>query len=231
MIAGLLALVLAAADTTTRFAPTDVDSLAVLDAVVTAPAVAPVVVSPAVPVEALVPTIAAPVSAAMVRFDPRLAPWTASDDTVPRKKRKLVEYSEWYGRRVALHKALSWAMLPLFAVSYYTGDQLAEKGEGGVSGTVRSLHPLAAGGAAAVFGVNTITGLWNLWDARHDPEGRTRRIIHSVLFIAADAGFAYAGSLGEDAGENGETRSRHRNIALGSMSVSTIGWLIMLIGK
>ena len=231
MIAGLLALVLAASDTTTRFAPEGLDSLAAVEVVVAAPSIAAPAAPAAVPLDALVPTVTAPVSAAMVRFEPRLVPWTASDDTVPRKKRKLVEYSEWYGRRLMIHKTLSWAMLPLFAVSYYTGDQLAEKGKRGVSGTVRSLHPLAAGGAAAVFGVNTVTGLWNLWDARHDPEGRTRRIIHSVLFLAADAGFAYAGSLGEDAGENGETRSRHRNIALGSMGVSTLGWLIMLIGK
>lgn len=155
----------------------------------------------------------------------------APTDTGTRKRARAIEYSEWYGRRVAIHKTLSWAMFPLFAVSYYTGDQLAQKGSRGVSSTVRSLHPVAAGGAAAVFGVNTVTGLWNLWDARKDPADRKRRYLHSALFLLADAGFAYAGSLGEDAGENGETRSRHRNIAIGSMSASTAGWLIMFLRK
>lgn len=155
----------------------------------------------------------------------------APADTGARKKPRAIEYSEWYGRRVAIHKTLSWAMIPLFAVSYYTGDQLAEKGEEGVSETVKSLHPLAAGGAAAVFGVNTVTGLWNLWDSRHDPADRKRRYLHSALFILADAGFAYAGSLGDEAGDNGAIRRRHRNIALGSMGVSTAGWLVMLLKK
>jgi hypothetical protein len=116
-------------------------------------------------------------------------------------------------------------------VSYYTGDRLARDGRAASPALVRNLHPYAAGGAAVVFGVNTVTGLWNLWAARKDPEGRTRRILHSVLFIAADAGFAYAGSLGDEAGENGRIRDRHRTIALGSMGVSTVGWLIMLIGN
>lgn len=155
----------------------------------------------------------------------------AAVDTGTKKRARSIEYSEWYGRRVAIHKTLSWAMLPLFAVSYYTGDQLAEKGRAGVSSTVRSLHPLAAGGAAGVFGVNTVTGLWNLWDSRHDPADRKRRYLHSALFILADAGFAYAGSLGDDAGNNGAIRRRHRNIALGSMGVSTAGWLVMLLRK
>jgi hypothetical protein len=156
---------------------------------------------------------------------------TTPSDTGDRKRPRAIEYSEWYGRRVAIHKTLSWAMFPLFAVSYYTGDQLAEKGRAGVSGTVRTLHPYAAGGAAAVFGVNTVTGLWNLWDARKDPADRKRRYLHSALFILADAGFAYAGSLGDEAGDNGATRRRHRNIALGSMGASTAGWLIMFLKK
>jgi hypothetical protein len=150
-------------------------------------------------------------------------------DTGTRKRARAVRYSEWYGRRVAIHKALSWTMLPLFAVSYYTGTQLADNGRAGVSSTVRTLHPIAAGGAAAVFGVNTVTGVWNLWESRRDPADRKRRYLHSALFLLADAGFAYAGSLGEDAGEDGRIRSRHRNIAIGSMGVSTAGWLIMLL--
>ena len=88
----------------------------------------------------------------------------------------------------------------------------------------------AATGASVVFGVNTVTGLWNLWDARHDPEGRKKRIIHSVLFMIADGGFAYAGSIGKQARDNSAIRDRHRTIALSSMGVSYVSMMIMLLG-
>lgn len=151
----------------------------------------------------------------------------AAEDTV-RPRRKAVTYSDGYAKRVAIHKALSWAMLPLFAVSYASGDQLLEKGSD-APGWARSIHPVAAGGTAALFGANLVTGSWNLWEGRKDPNGRTRRIVHSVLFLAASGGFAYAGSIADEAEENGDKRRLHKNVALGSMSASTASWLLMLI--
>ena len=77
-----------------------------------------------------------------------------------------------------------------------------------------------------------MTGGWNLWEGRKDPNGRNRRILHSVLFTAASGGFAYAGTkLADDAQENMNARRTHRNVALGSMGLSTVSWLIMLIGN
>ncbi len=221
MIAGMLALMLVSADTTMRFPAIDLDSL-------------PVPVATAVAM--IEPPAATPQSSdsGATANDPALGlrMVLARPDTIVKKKRAaLVEYSEWYGRRVTLHKALSWTMIPLFAVSYYTGDRLARDGRASSPYAVRALHPWAATGAAAVFGVNTVTGVWNLWASRKDPEGRTRRWIHSALFIVADAGFAYAGSIGREGRENGAIRDRHRTIALSSMGVSTVGWLIMLIGQ
>ncbi len=35
-----------------------------------------------------------------------------------------------------------------------------------------------AASIAVLFGVNTVTGVWNLRDARKDPAGRTRRTVH-----------------------------------------------------
>ena len=212
MIAGLLALFLSTADTT-LVNRTPIDTTAV-----PVPGALAVSSAPEPPLSAI---------AALPTLSPSMLP--VPGDTGTRKRARAVQYSEWYGRRVAIHKALSWTMLPLFAVSYYTGTQLADNGRAGVSSTVRTLHPIAAGGAAAVFGVNTVTGVWNLWESRRDPADRKRRYLHSALFLLADAGFAYAGSLGEDAGEDGRIRSRHRNIAIGSMGVSTAGWLIMLL--
>ncbi len=216
MIAGVLALMLVSADTTMRFPTIDLDTFPVpVVATIDSPATVPADVR-------LTGTDSA--------IGPRLS-WARPDTTVKKKRAALVEYSEWYGRRLTLHKALSWTMIPLFAVSYYTGDRLARDGRANSPYAVRALHPWAATGAAAVFGVNTVTGVWNLWASRKDPEGRTRRWIHSALFIIADAGFAYAGSIGREGREDGEIRDRHRTIALSSMGVSTAGWLIMLIGR
>jgi len=211
MMTGLLALVLCASDTAARSAGPPQDTLP--------PAAAAAVNAPAPRDTSLV---------ARPRGGPRLA--VAPGDTGT-KRRPLVEYSDWYGRRLAIHRTLSWAMLPLFAASYYTGDRLARDGRDASPTWVRRTHPISAGAAAGVFGVNTVTGLWNLWDARTDPEGRTRRILHSTLFLIADAGFAYAGSIGGDARDNGAIRARHRTVALSSMGVSTAGWLVMLLGQ
>ncbi len=223
MIAGVLALMLVTADTTMRHSPVDQDTLtSVVVAVESLPAVAPI------ELEAPLAQRALPAYDATL-FQPRLV-WTQPDTTIKKKKRVLVEYSDWYGRRLAIHRTLTWAMIPLFAVSYYTGERLARDGRVNSPYAVRALHPYAATGAAAVFGVNTVTGVWNLWAGRHDPEGRKRRFLHSILFMVADAGFAYAGSIGEQARDNSEIRDRHRTIALSSMGVSYVSMMIMLLG-
>lgn len=152
-------------------------------------------------------------------------------DTVPRRRAKAVVYSDAYGKRLMIHKTLSWAMLPLFAVSYVSGDQLIKKGSDAPD-WARSIHPVAASSTAVLFGANAITGGWNLWDSRHDANGRTRRYLHSALFLAASGGFAYTGTkLAEDAQERQSQRNVHRNGALISMGVSTVSWLIMLVGN
>lgn len=155
----------------------------------------------------------------------------ASQDTVPRKRAKAVVYSDAYGKRLTIHKTLSWAMLPLFAVSYVSGDQLIKK-SGDAPEWARTIHPIAATSTAVLFGANTITGGWNLWESRHDANGRTRRYLHSILFLAASGGFAYTGTkLAEDAQERQSQRNVHRNGALISMGMSTASWLIMLVGN
>lgn len=154
----------------------------------------------------------------------------APQDTVKRRRAKAVTYSDGYYKRVAIHKALSWAMLPLFAASYFSGDQLLTKGPDAPD-WAETMHPIAATGTAVLFGANAVTGTWNLWEGRKDPNGRARRIAHSVLFLAASGGFAYAGSLADEAEENGAIRTRHRNVAIASMSASTASWLLMLIGN
>ena len=154
-----------------------------------------------------------------------------AEDTVPRVRRKAIVYSDAYATRLRIHKTLSWAMIPLFAASYVSGDQILKKNSDAPS-WARTMHGPAATGSAILFGANTVTGGWNLWEGRKDPNGRTRRILHSVLFTAASGGFAYAGTkLADDGEQDMNARRTHRNVALGSMGVSTLSWLIMLIGN
>jgi len=79
--------------------------------------------------------------------------------------------------------------------------------------------------------VNTITGAGNLWDSRDDPSGRTRRYLHTGLMLASDAGFAWAGALGGSAKHNFDTARRHRDIAIGSIGLSTVGTALMWFWK
>lgn len=155
----------------------------------------------------------------------------APQDTVPRPRAKAVVYSDGYGTRLTIHRRLSYAMLPLFAASYFSGDQILEKGSDAPA-WARRLHRPAATGSAVLFSANLVTGSMNLWEGRKDPNGRTRRILHGVMFTAASAGFVYAGTtLAEDAEQSQDKRRQHRTVALSSMGVSTASWLLMLLGN
>jgi hypothetical protein len=53
-----------------------------------------------------------------------------------------------------------------------------------------------------------------------------------LLFIAADAGFAWTGTqLADQAEESDAMRRKHRNVALASMGVSVVSWSMMLLFK
>lgn len=161
-----------------------------------------------------------------IRIDPRLLP--QFDDTVPRRRRApVVEYSDWYSRRLTIHRWASWAMLPIFAGQYAAGDQLLRKGSDAPA-WARNGHRALATATAGLFGLNTITGIWNLWEGRADPSGRKWRMAHSILMLAADAGFTATGLLADEAEESGDRRTLHRNVAEGSMGVAMVGWLMML---
>ncbi len=226
MVAGLLVLMLASADTTLRIAPVVPDTLTESSGAL----IETLTVHERAATDSVIGVLSTIAPRAGITDPTVRLLWPLPDTVVKKKKRVLVEYSDWYGRRLAIHRTLTWAMIPLFAISYYTGERLVRDGRIDSPPWVRIAHPYAATGASVVFGVNTVTGLWNLWDARHDPQGRVRRVIHSVLFLAADGGFAWAGSLGKQARDNSEIRNKHRAIALYSMGVSYVGMMIMLLG-
>lgn len=148
-------------------------------------------------------------------------------DSVPQG---LVEYSELYGVRADIHRYVSWAMIPLFVGSAVTGFQLRNKGDDAPQWT-RDLHGPLAGATAVMFGINTLTGVWNLIEGRKDPEGRGKRILHGVLFLAAGAGFAYVTAEGDNIHSTGRGNHWHRDVALGSMTVSLVSWSMMTLFK
>jgi hypothetical protein len=143
---------------------------------------------------------------------------------------KAFEYSDAYVFRRKIHYIASFATLPLFATEYILGEKLYD-GDAG-SGT-RDAHAAVAASLGALFGVNTITGVWNAWEARKDRNGRGKRILHSVLMLAADAGFVATGALAPDSEDGNylDDRGTHRNVALVSMGTATVGYLIMLFGR
>lgn len=152
----------------------------------------------------------------------------------PAPRPRAVQLSQGYEVRQKIHRLASWATLPLFATEYVLGQKLYDgTGSEGVEGA----HSALATGTAVLFGVNTVTGVWNLWEARRKPEGRTRRIIHAVLMLGADAGFVATGMLAPDSEDDDEgggssgNRSRHRTVALTSMGVATASYLYMLFTR
>ena len=105
-------------------------------------------------------------------------------DTIPRR-RHAIEYSDWYEKRLTIHRIGSYTMLPLFGAEYVLGNQLMHGDE-----SYKSAHVVVATGIGALFTVNTVTGAWNWWDSRSDPAGRTRRTLHVLTMLASDAGLS-----------------------------------------
>lgn len=138
------------------------------------------------------------------------------------------EYSDGYRLRAKIHKLASFATLPLFGAEAIVGQSLYSDPTDGK----KNAHLAIAGGMGALFAVNTVTGVWNLVEARKDPVHRTRRMAHGLLMLAADAGFLTTAALGPES-EHGEvegSRGMHRAVAFTSIGLATAGYLMMLFG-
>ena len=142
-----------------------------------------------------------------------------------------VTYSHGYEVRFKIHKYASFATLPLFATELALGQSLYN---GNDSGGKRAVHGAVGAGIVGLFAANTLTGVWNLWEARHDSAGKSRRTVHSILMLASDAGFVAATATAPHHERRGivtfqDDRATHRDIAVASISVATVGYLIMLL--
>lgn len=140
------------------------------------------------------------------------------------------EYSDFYNTRRKIHVIASWLTIPMFVGEAIAGSKLYD---GNGSEAAKSAHGAFTAGLAALFAVNTVTGVWNLWDGRNDPNNRTRRVVHGAMMLAADAGFVIAASMApdDDHGDFTTDRSAHRNMAIASMSMATASYIYMLVTR
>ena len=193
------------------------------------------------PILVVVQASADSLAAAMARFDamssiPRsvnvselpATQWTRlfPADT-PRARPRVVEVSDWYSRRLTIHRYLSYSVIPVFAVQYMAGRQLWDKGRNAPV-WAKTTHRAGATALAGIFTVNTVTGVWNFWDSRSVPQGRALRTFHAITMLAADAGFTYAGAkLSQEAETSLEKRRQHRTLALSSMGLAIVSGVTM----
>jgi hypothetical protein len=168
------------------------------------------------------------VSIAVADSDTTLHAAVSRDTSNPphQERPKAIEYSDWYARRLAIHKWASYTTLPLFAAQYITGNQLLKYGR--YSSPARYIHGPVATALAGLFAVNTVTGVWNLKESWPDPEGRTRRTLHSTLMLIADAGFVVAGELAKPGLNSSLKRQQHKQVAMVSMGISLVSYFMML---
>lgn len=165
-------------------------------------------------------------------------------DTTPHRatRPRAIEYSDWYYRRLTMHRIGSYVEFPLFAAEYVLGERLLHDQQqqgfvppGGhpdsprVPSGLLTAHTLVAGGLGVLFAFNTVTGGWNLWESRKEPIGRTRRIVHTVMMLAADAGFAATGAAGGGAKHSQSAADTHRGLAEASMGVAGAGTIMMWV--
>jgi len=160
---------------------------------------------------------------------------TSGAQASPARRPVAFEYSEGYQKRLKIHKYASFATLPLFVAQFAVGQKLYN---GNGSDGTRTAHGILAGSTAVLFGLNTVTGVWNLSEGRKDPSHHTKRMVHGILMAVADAGFVATGIMTphheHDEGgftyqQSGTSQSTHRAVALTSMGIATVAYLMMLI--
>ncbi len=145
---------------------------------------------------------------------------------------KTFNYTKGYATRRKIHKYASIATLPLAVSEAIVGQKLIDSRS---DSSLRSAHSALAAGIGVLFGVESVTGVWNLWDARKLSKGRSRRLVHGILMLAADAGFVATAALAphheDDGGIRSGDASAHRAVAYASFGVATTSYLYMLFTK
>jgi hypothetical protein len=198
----------------------------------TEPAI-PVIAVPLAPVESTttLPATEAPTPASITPLlsDPALVlPLDGQPVATAPAPKLAFEYSEGYRQRAKIHKLASWATLPLFAAEAVVGSSLYSN----PTSTKRDAHVVLGAGIGALFAVNTVTGVWNLLEARKDPSFGKKKWVHSILMMGADVGFVGTALTGPESehGESEGSKATHRAIVFSSIAMATTAYLIMLFG-
>jgi hypothetical protein len=157
---------------------------------------------------------------------------------VAQRRPVAIEYSHAYQLRLKVHKYASYATLPLFGAEWWLGQSLYSNTPADRGDSRKGLHAFVGASIIGLFGVNTVTGAWNLFgEGRKDPNHRTLKLVHGLLMMAADAGFVATTSAGPNSRRLGEAltyesdKAYHRDLAIASISTATVGYLIMLVGN
>jgi hypothetical protein len=157
----------------------------------------------------------------------------ATDPAAQTARVRAFEYSDGYHTRARIHKLASFATLPLFGIEAWLGQRLFNN-VALAGGSTRSAHKYIGEAIGGLFVVNTVTGIPNLLEARHDPNVGVRPIVHGVLMLVADCGFLATAILRPNSRTSAglavydPKKNQHLTIAYASISVATVGYLIML---
>ena len=167
---------------------------------------------------------------------PEPAAGQTAGQTAPPVHAAAITYSDGYLLRAKIHKYTSFATLPLFATEVALGQSIYNDPTNAESR--KGAHIAVGTGIIGLFGVNAVTGVWNMVEDRHNPEGHKLRLIHGLLMLTANVGFVATAATGphrEDdrrfaTAPSESDKALHRGLAIGSMAVGTVGYTIMLFG-
>jgi hypothetical protein len=156
----------------------------------------------------------------------------AADPQTPAPRVAAFEYSDAYRTRAKIHKYASFATLPLFATEFALGQSLYNTPSDGK----KSAHIAIGSSIIGLYGVQGVTGIMNLLEAKKDPnpDGKKRRLTHTVLMLASGAGFAITPMVApghrDELEVGSSSASTHRAVAFTSIGIGTAGYLLMLLG-
>ncbi len=155
-----------------------------------------------------------------------LPPAMFDQDTAQPLHAAAVEHSDGYQTRAKIHKYASFATLPLFATELALGQSAYNDTQ---SQGKKAAHAFVGASIVGLFAVNTVTGLWNMFgEGREETDGRTLRLVHGLLMMAADVGFVATTMSAPSTGRKNiltfnADAQRHRDLAIASVSVGTSG--------
>jgi len=152
-----------------------------------------------------------------------------ADTAQTTRRPRAIEYSDAYHTRLKIHQIGAYLMIPLFVTEYVLGEKLLTSTNR--SNGLKTAHSMVAAGVGVVFVSNTVTGAWNFWDSRKDPNGRARRDVHSALMLASDVGFLMTAASAGNARRSLSQARTHRTIAISSIALSAIGSGMMWLWK